>query len=153
MQPRLCNQDKIQMSESTGSGSSAFSQSATVATLGSGTYPSWENQCAQAVTAAKTAANQGTRVYAIAYGAESSGCNSDCTPVAASCSKSNTTPCATMQSIASSPAYFYSDYNQSGTGVDTTCAGSGASTTNINQIFTDIFTSFTVARLIPNSTT
>jgi Putative Flp pilus-assembly TadE/G-like len=109
-----------------------------------GTYPSWKNECAQAVTAAAAAAAKGIRVYAVAYGAESSGCSTDSPSI---------TPCQTMKSIASSPAYFYSDYAQTGSGVDTSCAGSGASTTSINQIFQDIATSFTVARLVPNNLT
>jgi len=133
--------------EATGTGStpdmSVGSTSTTVATSG-GTYPSWKNECAQAVTAAKAAAAAGTRVYAVAYGAESTGCSTDSPAI---------TPCSTMESIASSPAYFYSDYAQSGSGVDSSCISSSDSTTNIKQIFTDIATSFTVPRLIPNGTT
>ena len=110
-------------------------------------YPSYNNECQQAITAAKAAAAAGIRVYAVAYGAESSGCSTDSPSI---------TPCTTMGDIASSPAYFYSDYNQSGSGKDTTCVGTGGAgnaLTNIKKIFTSIFTSFTVARLIPNSTT
>jgi hypothetical protein len=133
-------------------GSGAPGTSTLLATAGtSGTYPSypsWNNQCAQAIQAAQAAAAQGIRFYSVAYGAESSGCNTD-----TSGTYKNITPCQTMKDMASSAAYFYSDYASSGSGVDKTCAGSGASTTSINQIFTDIFTSFTVARLIPNSTT
>jgi hypothetical protein len=120
--------------------------STTLATSG-GTYPSWKNECHQAITAAQAAAAAGIRVYAVAYGAESSGCSTDSPAI---------TPCTTMGDIASSPAYFYSDYNQSGNGIDTSCTGTGGagnSLTSIKQIFTSIFTSFTVARLIPNSTT
>ena len=130
---------KIQMAEGT--------TSTTIATS-SGTYPSWIDQCSQAITAAKAAAGAGTRVYAVAYGAESSGCSTD-----TSGTYSGYTPCQTMQAIASSPAYFYSDYSQGGTGVDKSCISSANSTSNLNQIFQDIATSFTVARLIPNSTT
>jgi hypothetical protein len=107
-----------------------------------GTYPSWNNQCHQAVTAAQAAAAQGIRVYAVAYGAESSGCSTDSPSI---------TPCQTMKDIASNPGYFYSDYAQSGSGIDTSCAGSGASTTSINQIFEDIYFSLGHARLIPNA--
>jgi hypothetical protein len=109
----------------------------------SGVYPSWVNECAQAVTAAQYAAGQGTRVYSIAYGAELIGCTSD---------TGSYTPCKTMQNIASSPSYFFSDYNQSGN-ANSYCVGTGATTTNLQQIFADIYTSFTVARLIPNNTT
>jgi hypothetical protein len=130
-----------------------------------GTYPSWVNMCHQAITAAQnvvaggfnssgawnskssTTYNKTIRIYAVAYGAESSGCSTDSPSI---------TPCTTMGDIASSPAYFYSDYLQSGSGNDTTCVstgGAGQSLTSISDIFNAIFTTFTVARLIPNSTT
>ena len=108
-----------------------------------GTYPSWNNECAQAVTAAQYAASQGTRVYAIAYGAETSGCTSD---------SSGISPCTTMKDIASSAAYFYSDYEQSGSGINRNCVGTGTSATSLNTIFQTLAGSFTVSRLIPNST-
>lgn len=107
-----------------------------------GTYPSWNNECAQAVTAAAAAAGKGIRVYSVAYGAESSGCSTDSPAI---------TPCQTMKNIASNPGYFFSDYAQSGSGVDKTCAGSGAATTSINQIFQDIYYSLGHARLVSNS--
>jgi len=116
-------------------------------------YPSWNQECAQAVQAAlavqanPTLQAAGFRFYSVAYGAESSGCATD-----TSGTYKNISPCQTMKDMASSPAYFFSDYAQSGGGTDTSCAGSGSSTTSINQIFTDIFTSFSVARLIPNGT-
>ena len=110
----------------------------------SGSYPSWTNECAQAVTAAQYAARTGgTKVYAIAYGSETSGCTSD---------SSGITPCATMQAMASNPAYFFSDYLQSGSGANANCVGTGATTTNLSQIFYDVYTSLSKARLIPNST-
>ena len=49
----------------------------------SGVYPSTKQQCHQAITAAQWAAQQGvggTRVYAVAYGATSSGCTTDTKP-------------------------------------------------------------------------
>jgi hypothetical protein len=131
----------------------------------SGTYPSWKNECHQAITAAQnivaggfnasgawsatssTTYSKKFRIYAVAYGAESSGCTTDSPSI---------TPCTTMGDIASSPVYFYSDYTQSGGGQDTSCTGTGGSgdkLTNISEIFSAIFTTFTVARLIPNSTT
>jgi Putative Tad-like Flp pilus-assembly len=113
------------------------------AATSNGLYPSWVNECGQAITAAQAAANAGTRVYAVAYGAESSGCSTD---------SPSTTPCLTMKGIASSAAYFYSDYAQSGTGVDKNCGGTGSTTTSINSIFQYIAASFTVSRLIPNNT-
>ena len=107
-----------------------------------GTYPSWRNECHQAVTAAGVAAAQGIRVYSVAYGAKSSGCSTDSPAI---------TPCQTMKGIASNPGYFYSDYSSSGSGNDTSCAGSGASTTSITQIFQDIYFSLGHGRLLPNS--
>jgi len=131
---------------------------------GGGTYPSWVNECHQAITAAQNIAaggfdssgnwnsassstnNKTIRIYAVAYGAESTGCTTD---------KTSITPCTTMGDIASSPAFFFSDFNQSGSGKDTSCVGTGGagqSLTSISDIFNAIFTTFTVARLIPNST-
>jgi hypothetical protein len=55
-----------------------------------------------------------------------------------------------MQNIASSPSYFYSDYTQSGSGIDQNCVGTGATTTNLKQIFVNIYSTLAAARLIPN---
>jgi Flp pilus assembly protein TadG len=107
-----------------------------------GTYPSWTNECAQAVTAAQYAASQGTTVYSVAYGSETSGCSAD---------SSGITPCQTMTQMASSSQYFYSDYLQSGAGIDTTCiSASNPNDTSIAQIFAHINSGFKHARLIPN---
>jgi hypothetical protein len=123
----------------------------TMGTAGSnGTYPSYHDECAQAVTAAHWAATSSannpapSRVYAIAYGAESSGCSAD---------NPRISPCNTMKGIASSAGYFFSDYTQSGSGIDTGCVGTGATASNLNTIFGDIYVSLGVARLIPNGTT
>jgi Flp pilus assembly protein TadG len=127
---------KSQMNTNTSSGA--------IATSG-GTYPSWVNECGQAITAAKYAASQKTRVYSVAYGSASSGCSTD-----TSGTYKNYTPCQTMEAIASAPQYFFSDYNQSGSG--STCQSASQPTTNLNQIFTDIAGDLTVARLIPDNT-
>lgn len=108
----------------------------------SGVYMSTLQQCAQAVTAAQAAVKAGTRVYAVAYGAEASGCAGDTSPAI--------TPCQTMQQIASSASTFFSDYTAAGS--DNTCVSSARPTSNLNQIFTEIAGDFTVARLIPNNT-
>jgi Flp pilus assembly protein TadG len=131
----------------TGTGSTpqmAVGTTSTTVATSNGVYPSWKNECAQAVTAAAVAKAAGTKIYTIAYGSTSSGCSTDSPAIS---------PCNTMKSIASTPltTYFYSDYQQSGGGTDTSCIGSADSTTNINQIFTDIGASFTVARLIPDN--
>jgi Flp pilus assembly protein TadG len=115
----------------------------------SGVYPSTVQQCHQAVTASQWAANQsavgaivkGTTVYTVGYGAESSGCTTDTNPTI--------TPCQAMQQMASSPAYFFTDYTSSTNG----CVSASQTTTNLDQIFTEIANYFTVARLIPNNTT
>jgi hypothetical protein len=114
----------------------------------SGVYPSTVQQCHQAITAAQWAAKQnaagaavaGTKVYAVGYGAESSGCTTDTSPAI--------TPCQTMQQIASSPAYFFTDYTSTTNG----CVSASQPAANINEIFTEIAMNFTVARLIPDNT-
>ena len=119
------------------------------ASTNSGVYPSTVQQCHQAITAAQWAAQQnaagatikGTKVFAVGYGAESSGCTTDTNP--------SITPCQTMQQIASNSTYFYTDYTSTTNG----CVSASQPAKTINQIFTAITTSFTVARLIPNNTT
>jgi Flp pilus assembly protein TadG len=108
----------------------------------SGTYMSTLQECHQAVTAAAAAAAAGTRVYSVAYGAASSGCASDTNP--------SITPCQTMQRIASSPGYFFSDYTA--TGGSSSCISAAQPVTSLSQIFQVIAGDFTVARLIPNNT-
>ena len=107
-----------------------------------GTYPSTKKQCAQAVTAAQAAVKAGTRVVTVAYGAESSGCTYDTSPAI--------TPCQTMEDMASDSQDFYSDYTAAGG--DSSCVSASQPTTSLNQIFTDIATSLSVPRLIPNNT-
>jgi hypothetical protein len=116
----------------------------------SGTYPSAIDQCQQAVAAADYAKGQGTTVYSIAYGSESSGCTTDSTNMAP-INQANITPCQVMSEIASGPAYFYSDYNQSGS--SSTCLSPGTSVTSLDDIFTAIINDLLVVRLIPNGTT
>jgi Flp pilus assembly protein TadG len=116
----------------------------------SGTYPSSRDQCQQAVQAADYAKSQGTIVYTVAYGSESSGCTTDDTnspPI----NITNITPCQVMSMMATSSAYFYSDYNQSGS--SSTCVSTGNSQTTLNDIFTAISQDFLTVRLIPNGTT
>jgi hypothetical protein len=110
----------------------------------SGTYPSSKQECHQAITAAQYATAQGTRVYSVAYGSETSGCQYDTNP--------SITPCATMTGMASAPQYFYSDYNQTGSG-STCVSADNPNDTSIAKIFADIANNFTRARLIPNGTT
>jgi len=109
----------------------------------SGTYPSTKQQCNQAVTAAAAAAKAGTRVYAIAYGAASSGCSTDTSPAI--------TPCQTMKGIASTSEYFFSDYTA--TGGSSSCISSSQPVTGLSQIFTAILQDLSSVKLIPNNTT
>ena len=94
----------------------------------SGTYPSYKDDCQQAIIAAQKATKAGTVVYAVAYGSESTGCGvsggsstaTDTTLVAtgtnAPFTLSTLTPCMTMENIASNMSKFFSDYMQSGSG-------------------------------------
>jgi len=119
----------------------AQGQATTYANMnGAGVYPSYNNECQQAVTAATYASNHGTTVYTVGYGSPSTGCTTD--------TGSYTSPCYTMQQMASSAATFYSDDNQSGT---TSNCPAGKSVSAISSIFTQIASNLTFARLIPNS--
>lgn len=113
---------------------------------GNGTYPSYKNECSQAITAAQAATAAGTRFYTVAYGSEPSGCGSDTTGT-----YSGITPCQTMQDMASAAQYFFSDYKQSGS--NSTCYSSSQPVSSLAGIFTQIASDLTVSRLIPNNTT
>ena len=105
-----------------------------------GIYPSYRQECHQAITAAQWAAAQGvggTKVYSISYGSASSGCATDSSP--------SITPCQTMEQMASSPGNFYSDYGSSTNG----CVSASQPTSNLNQIFSAIGGGLSGARLIP----
>lgn len=104
-------------------------------------YP-YTQECHQAITAANNAAAAGTIIYAVAYGATSSGCTTDTSPTI--------TPCNTMRQIASSAFNFFSDYTA--TGGSSSCVSASRPTTGLNQIFTEIAQDLTVARLIPDNT-
>jgi hypothetical protein len=111
----------------------------------SGTYPSYAGECGQAITAGKYATAQGTKVYSVAYGSPKSGCTTDKNAGA----YPNVTPCSTMTQIASTPAEFYSDYNESGS--SSICvSASNPNNTSIAQIFANIVARLSTARLIPN---
>jgi hypothetical protein len=114
---------------------------------GNGTYPSYVDECGQAIVAAKAATAAGTHVYTVAYGSGSTGCATDTTTAEG---YKRVSPCQTMQYMASAPQYFFSDYNQSGSG--STCQSASQPTTAISQIFGQIANDLTVARLIPDNT-
>jgi hypothetical protein len=108
----------------------------------SGTYPSTIDQCAQTVAAGTYATSLGITVYTIAYGASTnqSDCSTDATTI---------TPCQEMASTASSASDFYSDATAAENKGE--CISSGNPNLNLNNIFTNIKSKFTTARLVPNS--
>jgi hypothetical protein len=115
------------------------------------TYPSAVGECGQAVVAAQAAANAGTAVYTIGYGAETSGgCTSDKTYSASVTTGGGTwgpgdQPCQAMAAMASSTTNFFSDDAQG-------CAAtspSNQSLTKLTSIFQAVSNSFTSSRLIP----
>ncbi|MGA8742039.1 MAG: hypothetical protein WB561_12720, partial [Terracidiphilus sp.] len=116
------------------------------------TYPSLQDQCAQAVTAAQYATSQGTTVYTVAYGSPSSGCASDVYNKKTNTTGTSITPCQAMQQMSSGwPAdttHFYSDSTATGGG---SCISGLAG--GLDAIFTDLAAQFSTARLIPNGTT
>jgi Flp pilus assembly protein TadG len=99
------------------------------------------NQCQQAITAAHAAA--GTWVYSVAYGASSSStssCGSDTPHISA---------CSTMQQIASDATRFFSDT----VGGTSSCTSAARSISDLVQIFINIGTDLTSARLLRNDAT
>jgi hypothetical protein len=127
---------------------------------GTGLYPDDHDECQQAVMAAKAAATAGTRVYAVAYGSESSGCTTasggtDNTLVATGSynvpitSASMVTPCVTMEDIASNLTYFYADASSKTAG----CIDNAHSTTTLNGISLSIAASITNPQLLPHNAT
>jgi len=137
----------------------------------SGLYPDFLDECQQSIMAAQYATNNGTTVYGIAYGAPSTGCTSksmshsddytDVTLVAAAqngdptFTLSSLNPCITVQNIASAPADFYSDSDQSGSG--STCEDpTHTQTTGLNPLaaaLQQILQNWTTPRLLPNNAT
>jgi Flp pilus assembly protein TadG len=89
-------------------------------------------QCGQYVTAAQTATTAGTTVYAVAYGAPTSGCSSGDTY----------NPCTAMQAAATDTSKFFSTNN--------TCPATISSNTvaNLPTIFTQIAVNLTKPRLL-----
>ena len=127
-----------------------------------GVYPSALDECQQAIVAAQAANDAGTTVYGVAYGSEQTGCTSgsgatDTTLIAsgrnAAFSLSQLTPCVTIENIASSLNTFYSDYNQSGSGIDLSCVDNAHTVSSLQNIFLSIAANFTTPRLLPNNAT
>ena len=134
---------------------------------GPGMYPDVIDECQQAIQAAQNANNAGTRVYAVSYGSEDQGCSTavtsgsaagtDSTIVVTGNNAAFTTatisPCITMENIASSLDYFYSDYNESGSGVNKSCIDGAHGVTSLNDIFLSIVSGLRSPRLLPNNAT
>ena len=125
-----------------------------------GVYPDFHDDCQQAITAANNAKAAGTRMYGVAYGSEASGCSTDNSgnvvvsgtlnvPIN---SLADVIPCVVIENIASpgltssSPWYFYTD----GSSVANGCKDSSHTSSNLNNIFEAITTTFTDPRLLPN---
>lgn len=127
-----------------------------------GQYPDINNECQQEITAARAATAAGTKVYAVAYGSQDTGCGTSggggtdtrllisttgfSVPFS---SLSQLTPCVAMENMASSLAYFYSDPNQSGS--NSSCTDTGHTTATLADISLAIASNFTKPRLIPNN--
>jgi len=108
------------------------------------TYPSYKDQCQQAITAAKWAISQGITVFSVAYASQNSGTCSTDTSASPPVNEAGITACQTMQQLASSASKFYTSNNG--------CSLSGGNTTmSLNAIFTAISSYMTVARLLPNN--
>jgi hypothetical protein len=152
--------------EATASSSDMAPPAQTPATSGldvlttTGVYPSAVDDCQQAIVAAQNATLAGTRVYAVAYGSESSGCSTSSggtdsalvsfpATLNATFAAKSLTPCIAMENIASSLMYFYSDANQSGS--QSSCQDSSHTVSSLSDIFLAISSTFTTPRLIPNN--
>lgn len=141
------------------------------------------NQCSEAVTAARAAATAGTWVFTVAYGSNSN--NSTIQPLPGNPTNGTTygtpgcstdtgssaiSPCSAMQNMASDAGKFYSDdtvtsdtkvtitgsgRNQktTDTPVNITCTGTGGNSTDLVQLLKGISASLTNPRLVPNTTT
>jgi len=119
-----------------------------------GVYPSTIDPCQQAMIAANYAKQMGTRVYGVAYGSETNGCTdssivstADTFNVSFS-STSKVLPCLTMENIASSMTYFYTD----GSSIANGCTATANSVASMANIFSAITSTFHGARLLPNNT-
>jgi hypothetical protein len=109
----------------------------TTSQLGSTYSSTYGKECQAAINAASTIKNNtGTLIYTVAY----LGGEGNATP---SCGDGNDslTACNTMEAIATSSSYFYSD----------TCANAAGGTNSLNTLFGQISYSLTKPRLIPQS--
>ncbi len=114
------------------------------------TYPSLQDQCAQAIAAANYATSQGTTVYTIAYGSPGSGCSTDVYNSKNNTAGTNVTPCQAMQKMSSGwpteTSHFFSDSTATGGGSCVSTNGGG-----LDTIFSNLAAQFSHARLVPNN--
>jgi len=110
-----------------------------------GTYPSWVDQCQQAIAATQWATGKGITVYSVAYDAQGSGTCSTDTSSSSPINEAGISACQTMEQLASKASKFYTS--------NSSCQLSGGNTVmSLNAIFTAIAGDMTVARLVPNGT-
>ena len=81
----------------------------------------------------------------MAYGASSTGGASQCT------TDPSLSPCTALQEMATTPGDFYSDATASQNKGQ--CISTANPNLDLTQIFTQLTSQFTVARIIPNGTT
>jgi Flp pilus assembly protein TadG len=148
---------QVSTSQKVGSNSSSVSMvAAATMSLNGDTYPENLDECQQTVDAARAAASAGTWVYSIAYGADntSGDCTTDTTSMISG--MANLSSCTEMANIANSPGLlpdltkFYSNGNSG-----QVCTNALATNTisNLVSLFSNLSTSLTEPRLIPNNTT
>jgi Flp pilus assembly protein TadG len=116
--------------------------------VGQGSSTLAKDECKAAVTAAQNAAANGTWVYAVAYGASTSGCSTDSGTYKNSCyvmSQIANTPGFTPGTFVNDPTKFYSD-NANG------CASAKhPAASSLNTMFQNIAYSLTAPRLLPQA--
>ena len=123
-----------------------------IATMNSNGTWSSNSECTQAVQAAgwakadKLSDGTATEIYSVSYGSETSGCTSE------QRGSAYTTPCLTMEGIASQPLsqYFYS-VPQTVNGTSSTVCSGAVPITQLNQVFTAIGAHLQTSRLVPTN--
>lgn len=121
-------------------------------------YPSALGECGQAVEEAQVATAEGTTVYTIGFGSETSGCTTDQTYTLTGLSDGGETwpggsyprtPCNAIAAMASTINTFFSDNS----GGCPALSPTNADFTSLAQIFEAILTGLGKPRMIPNGTT
>ena len=108
----------------------------------SGAYPSWVNECGQAITAARAATAAGTKVYSIAYNGTAPYAISANVPPRRGCPtdtfgfSKGISGCATMKGLATSSYYFFSAKTTNA--IYGPCTSTAHPNLNLDQIFTQI---------------